>query len=364
MSEILKYQQIYQSGKMPRYGHSNHGARSIALLEKWQAKSVLDVGCGFNEFSKAVSAKMGIEAVGVDFACPGADIVCPASKLPFQDGQFDVVTSFDMLEHLLPDEVDATLDEMRRVSSRFIVSIAYVDSVNKWNGKTLHPTVRPEHWWITRLIRAGAVAIAKHGRFITGKWRNPLKIKKGSSIILIGNGPSALSVKKGAFIDSFDEVIRFNNFTTEGFWEFVGRKTTLWSAFFKKAEDKPKFPRAFCIHEKDNPLPGVAVAYCMASWFYDRVRKQVQERALWASGFTRNTEPLLASSGMLLASYLLDVVGVEQLFVTGFDHFSKVRSGQHHYWMPQSFKKPAEHDGDIEKSMFDELVQVGRIIRV
>lgn len=349
---------------MPKYGHSNHGARAVPILEKWKAESIVDVGCGYNEFARSVREKMGVRSVGVDFACPGADVICPAYKLPFSDAEFDVVTSFDMMEHLLPEEVDPTLAEMRRVSQRFIVSISYQDSVNKWKGQTLHPTVRPESWWMTRLVRAGAIGIAKQGRYITGRWQTPLRIDPKSSVILVGNGPSLIQTKRGKFIDTFDEVIRFNNFAIKGFEEFTGRKTTLWSAFFKKPEDEARFPRAFCIHERDKPLPGVAISYSMASWFYDRVRKQVQERSLWWSGFQKDTSPILASSGLLLTAYLLEVVGVEQVFVAGFDHFSKAKSGQHHYWLPQSFKKPAEHDGDVEAAMFEELAKAGRVIRI
>ena len=349
---------------MPKYGHSNHGARALPILEKWKAESVLDVGCGYNEFARMAREKMGIECVGADFACPGADVICPANKLPFADAQFDVVTSFDMMEHLIEGEVDSVLDEMKRVSKRFDVSISYQESVNKWKGQTLHPTVRPEEWWIKRLIRAGAIEIKKQGRYLTGRWLNPLKITPTKSVILVGNGPSVLRAKRGKFIDTFDEVVRFNNFVTDGFEDFTGSKTTLWSAFFKKPDEQPKFPRAFCIHERDKPLPGIAASYSMASWFYDRVRRQVQERAAWASGFKRDVSPLLASSGILVASYLLDIVGVEQVFITGFDHFSKTYSGQHHYWLQQSFKKPAEHDGDIEAAMFGELIDSGIVVRV
>lgn len=47
-------------------------------------------------------------------------------------------------------------------------------------------------------------------------------------IILVGNGPSAVSWEAGEIIDACPEVARFNNFVTEGFEKFVGTKTTVW----------------------------------------------------------------------------------------------------------------------------------------
>ena len=43
-------------------------------------------------------------------------------------------------------------------------------------------------------------------------------------IVLVGNGPSLLKREIGSEIDSFDKVVRFNNFETEGFEKHVGKK--------------------------------------------------------------------------------------------------------------------------------------------
>lgn len=44
-------------------------------------------------------------------------------------------------------------------------------------------------------------------------------------ILLVGNGPIVLSKKMGNIVDTFDVVVRFNNFKIEGYEEFVGTKT-------------------------------------------------------------------------------------------------------------------------------------------
>ena len=49
-----------------------------------------------------------------------------------------------------------------------------------------------------------------------------------SNIILVGNGPSALSKKVGKYIDKIPIVVRFNSFRLEGYEEYVGTKTDIW----------------------------------------------------------------------------------------------------------------------------------------
>ena len=46
------------------------------------------------------------------------------------------------------------------------------------------------------------------------------------SLAIIGNGPSAKKNKIGDKIDSYDYVLRFNQFDIEGYEEYVGTKTT------------------------------------------------------------------------------------------------------------------------------------------
>lgn len=46
-------------------------------------------------------------------------------------------------------------------------------------------------------------------------------------VILIGNSPSVLNFKKGTEIDSFDIVVRLNDFETSGFEDCVGNKTDI-----------------------------------------------------------------------------------------------------------------------------------------
>ncbi|WP_104722500.1 glycosyltransferase family 29 protein [Helicobacter mesocricetorum] len=58
------------------------------------------------------------------------------------------------------------------------------------------------------------------------KFLNYIENKK---IMVVGNSPVELGKSKGKMIDSFDVVIRFNNFATQGFEKDYGSQTNIWA---------------------------------------------------------------------------------------------------------------------------------------
>ena len=151
LNEAAKYEHIYSHQKdFGGYGHSNRGAEFIPILKKHQASSVLDVGCGHNEFVKSLPA--GIRGVGIDVACPSADVVCDANNLPFKDKEFDYVTGFDFLEHVAPHEVPKVLGELKRVSEHYILLVSFKhETAFKVSGLSLHPSAASSDWWTAEL---------------------------------------------------------------------------------------------------------------------------------------------------------------------------------------------------------------------
>lgn len=362
MSEIEKYRGIYSSSSYSSYGHSNHGKASMSLWDSWAVSSVVDVGCGHNEFINELRKwpRKWKFVAGVDFACPSADIRALATDLPFYDKQFDLLTSFDCLEHLLPEEVETALMEFSRVSRGFVFSIAYVPSKITWKGQNLHPTVQDKNWWIARLIASGASLVNQSGRYLYGQWGENSLTKAppgiGKSIILVGNGPSVTQKELGAKIDAFDEVVRFNSFKIKGFEANSGKKVTLWSTFGHGVvpQDNIK-PRRMIIR-------GNAKAAYRASevWRIPIESFQAWQKTLQA--LTRvEPEKVMPSSGFLLLNWLLES-GVPTVHLVGFDHFSKEKTGQHHYWIKSSFKPPKEHNGSAEAMIISGHVATGRVV--
>ncbi len=185
-----------------------------------------------------------------------------------------------------------------------------------------------------------------------------------ASVILVGNGPSVLLRGEcGAEIDAFDQVVRFNWFAIRGFERFVGTRTDLWSTFGRGSlpRDEDQRPqRAIYTHGKKPKrfVFPVRETYGIPRPFHDGVRAELQA-ATTRTGEAR--AKLLPTSGLTVALWLLRAHGLRELTLFGFDHFSKKESGMHHYWVPSNFKKPAEHDGDLEAVMFAALATQGRV---
>lgn len=161
------YERQAQGGFTDSYGHSNHGGRFADHLVRIGAASVLDVGCGHNEFVRDLRAR-GLRAWGVDFACPGADQQADLLSLPFADRQWEWVTGWDVMEHLQPAQVDPALDELARVSRKFAFTIAFRSSYHTVDGRTLHPTVESRDWWAARIGERAVVSYVD-GMFL-GHW--------------------------------------------------------------------------------------------------------------------------------------------------------------------------------------------------
>jgi SAM-dependent methyltransferase len=158
-----------------RYGATNHGKAAIPLVQRLKPGFVVDFGCGRNDFVHALRRLGGgIDGLGIDFAFPEADVPRAMHKTGLLDGVADVVTSFDALEHLLPEDVDAVLAEMRRVArprAHFVFSICTRPSKNTVAGEGLHPTVQPLAWWLERIGRVGTVSAPRaEGRYIVGRF--------------------------------------------------------------------------------------------------------------------------------------------------------------------------------------------------
>ena len=125
--------------KWNRYGHANEGSSLFGFI--------LNVGCGWNEMVSELR-KHGVEnAVGLDCSCPGADVLASAHSMPFADKSFDLIISFDCMEHIPEEEIEETFLEFSRVCNSVLLKIALADTTTKIDGETLHPCVKPKEWW-------------------------------------------------------------------------------------------------------------------------------------------------------------------------------------------------------------------------
>ena len=149
-AEIDKYAVVY---KLPTY-RMGAARRAMAcdLLRGLpfglcDGGSLLDVGCGRGEMLDEARSLGFAGVVGVDPQPSCCSALCIAGRLavrgvawdlPARDGSRDVVTCFDVLEHLLPEDQAPSLAEMRRVA-RGAVIVTAADYSHVVQGLELHP---------------------------------------------------------------------------------------------------------------------------------------------------------------------------------------------------------------------------------
>src|SRR3989338_5978580 len=87
-------------------------------------KNILDVGCWSGEFLNSLPDTY--EKTGVDIVKEALKnvkckaISCSMEELPFPSGSFDLVTCFEVLEHLASDIYLKSVREIERVSKKYI----------------------------------------------------------------------------------------------------------------------------------------------------------------------------------------------------------------------------------------------------
>lgn len=238
-------------------------------------------------------------------------------------------------------------------------TIEAVDTFAKQHGCQIQVTGGGDQypsWWIEKAPLEVEYHQAK-------QVMNGFPVGPGSSVILIGNGPSAkLRGPLGSRIDQFDEVVRFNTYAVAGFEKFVGTKTTLWCTFGRgsRPRDTNQRPqRALFVFNSTPKNFGIPVdkAWGIPYEFYAEIQNRVKQRS------KRENPPkeLLPSSGLVVVYWMLEKCGVEQITLHGFDHFAKKESRGHHYWLEGAFALPPEHDGVAEAELFTELKSTGKI---
>jgi SAM-dependent methyltransferase len=150
------YDYVYQTAT--GYGGGFHGSPVLDYVDNLEFEDILDIGCGLGHFCSAMLDR-GKRAVGVDISRiaiekarerdPRLCITCGSIPGFVNDHQFDLVTCFDVLEHLPVILVERGLTALRDYGKRCVMGIAW--SGSRVAGKVLHLCVRPETWWVGKL---------------------------------------------------------------------------------------------------------------------------------------------------------------------------------------------------------------------
>ncbi len=153
-------------------------------LRALRCNTVLDFGCA-DGVSVAAFRRMGLEAWGVDIS-DYALSRAPAKAAPYlwQGGlrgqrfppkHFDVIVSWDVLEHIAPHDLDDVLRDLKRLGRRGLWGIYVTDEwiarlhlrMNKRHPD--HLSEHPAQWWRAKFgeygFRARRAPLARGGTF-------------------------------------------------------------------------------------------------------------------------------------------------------------------------------------------------------
>lgn len=140
----------FEAGKLSPYW-GEHVARYIFALQFVEGKDILDVACGTGyglpflrrKANKVVGVDVSLEALSeAKDRCDDKTnvLLADALRLPFRDEAFDVVTSFETIEHLR--ERQQFLQEIKRVlkmNGLLVLSTPNANYTKPVNGKPNNP---------------------------------------------------------------------------------------------------------------------------------------------------------------------------------------------------------------------------------
>ena len=167
-------------------------------------------------------------------------------------------------------------------------------------------------------------------------------------ILLIGNGPSATSMKLGKEIDEFDGLVaRFNTYRIKGFEEYVGTRTDIWIT----CEIFPAWQKDY------KEVLIVCYARKRDTRILDALRKRYPDCdniPEWAWDFTVKTMGFSnVSSGAVAVGYFQRD---HETYIYGFDFFS---GSKHHYGDEEA---NCHHITELEMEYFRKLIVDGKVI--
>jgi SAM-dependent methyltransferase len=165
-AEVAKYERAYRS---PGYRLGDlRRAHITEHLDRLPRGSLLDVSTGRGEVL-AIARGLGFAPVigteAVDYLCNHEDVFpALAHALPFDDNSFDVVTMFDVMEHLLPEDTCLVCEELARVArSRVLLTVH--NGASRFGGDDLHINRRPsyEAWYAELKDHFAPHTVIDHG---------------------------------------------------------------------------------------------------------------------------------------------------------------------------------------------------------
>ena len=192
-AERAKYIHVYKA--LPSYAMGGQrkidAGLDLLLAYKRGCLTYLDIGCGRGEMLK-IARDMGFEvAYGTEIVPELCNHYVEERAIDdlavFPAGAYDCVSSFDVIEHVAPDDDRLLVAELGRIASKHLILTANnMPSVDPTTGNDLHinkraySAVEPGHDWPEKqdwdsLIReilepAGWSVVRSDGAYVSATW--------------------------------------------------------------------------------------------------------------------------------------------------------------------------------------------------
>ena len=141
----------------PNYGGTFHANKEnfLPFLKCLNINSILDVGTGRGEFCNWAIDELCDTVIGLDLAIePSSEftkkninfITAPSHNIPLPDKSVDMTVSFDVLEHVRPEDITKTVIEMVRVTKKCMLHcVSKSPSKMGVNGKKIELHLIQQH---------------------------------------------------------------------------------------------------------------------------------------------------------------------------------------------------------------------------
>lgn len=151
-----------------------------AIAKLWKFESVMDVGCGGGDLVAGFAA-LGKKATGLECSAAAVPyLLCDPSAVLIHDLQnplpegtprVDLVTCFEVMEHVAPETAGKALDNLCQLSDQLVTSISGA------HGR-YHLQVQPRDWWERKFNSRGYVRDVDRELELLKLWQ-PVRLKTG-----------------------------------------------------------------------------------------------------------------------------------------------------------------------------------------
>lgn len=135
------------------------------LLRNKNTIKWLDIGCGLGLVIKE-AVEEGIDCYGIDISEYAVNnailkdrvILGSITNIPFGDNTFDVVSAFDVIEHVHPKDTEKAISEMRRILKNggfLLLTTPNPCFIGDWIKDDTHINIRPPKYWKIMLEKHG-----------------------------------------------------------------------------------------------------------------------------------------------------------------------------------------------------------------